>query len=158
MQDVNRIPAEVIKQHSLSSSAQRSSAPSQPQSSTHGSTDSSPAELLSDSATNGSTDSSPADLPSKLHQLSIAGPSSTEQQHSASVSRSQATDTKEPTAASTDGSHSQQQASDQRVDHQQALSDQRCGLKHCTQSEAGQIPVPVISIAGWDESPVSVSC
>ena len=161
MQDVNAIPAEVIKRHSLSSCAAASH----------------PHKLSS----NGEPASSGTGLTSDLQQLNLAPPLGIDTK-SVSPHTSEEVEPGRPATAEMPNrpDHSQDShqdkpeaegavllsddgvktgAEDLGEARQQLSSDQAC---HVTQlpefdAKAEQIEVPVISIAGWDESPVSVS-
>ena len=160
MQDVSAIPAEVIKQHSLSScaSASHSHKPS----------------------SNSKPASSRTDLPSDLQQLNLAPPSGSDTK-SVSPHTSEAVEPGRPATAEMPNRPDQSQeshqdkpeaegavlqsdggvttrAGDQEEAHQQLSSDQTCDVTQLADSDAKakRVEVPAISIAGWDESPVSV--
>jgi len=160
VQDVNAIPAEVIKQHSLSSCA----------------TASHPHE----SSSNSKPASSGNGLPSDLQQLDLAPPLGNDTK-SVSPHTSQAVEPGRHATAEVPNRRDQSQdshqdkpeaegavlqsdggvktgAEDQEEAHQQLSSDQACHLTQLPESDAKaeQVQVPAISIAGWDESPVSV--
>lgn len=160
MQDVNAIPAEVIKQHSLSSCA----------------TASHPHE----SSSNSKPASSGNGLPSDLQQLDLAPPLGNDTK-SVSPHTSQAVEPGRHATAEVPNRRDQSQdshqdkpeaegavlqsdggvktgAEDQEEAHQQLSSDQACHVTQLPESDAKaeQVQVPAISIAGWDESPVSV--
>lgn len=167
MQDVNAIPAEVIKQHSLSSCATASHSHK--------------------SSSNSKPASSGTDLPSDLQQLNLAPPSGSDTK-SLSPHTSEAVESGRPATAEMPNRPDQHQesrqekpeaegavlqsdngiqtavstvqtgAEDQGEAHQQLSCDQTCHAAQLPESaaKAEQIEVPAISIAGWDESPVSV--
>ncbi len=160
MQDVNAIPAEVIKRHSLSSCA----------------TASHPHKTSS----NGKPASSGTDLPSDLQQLNLAPPLSNDTK-SVSPHTSEAIEPGKAATGEMPDRPDQSQEShqdkpeaegavlqsdggvkagleDQEEAHQQLCSDQACHVTQLPESDAKaqQVGVPAISIAGWDESPVSV--
>lgn len=160
MQDVNAIPAEVIKQHSLSNCA----------------TASHPHE----SSSNSKPASSGNGLPSDLQQLDLAPPLGNDTK-SVSPHTSQAVEPGRHATAEVPNRRDQSQdshqdkpeaegavlqsdggvktgAEDQEEAHQQLSSDQACHVTQLPESDAKaeQVQVPAISIAGWDESPVSV--
>lgn len=160
MQDVNAIPAEVIKQHSLSSCA----------------TASHPHE----SSSNSKPASSGNGLPSDLQQLDLAPPLGNDTK-SVSPHTSQAVEPGRHATAEVPNRRDQSQdshqdkpeaegavlqsdggvktgAEDQEEALQQLSSDQACHVTQLPESDAKaeQVQVPAISIAGWDESPVSV--
>lgn len=167
VQDVNSIPAEVIKQHSLSSSTQAQ----QPRSSS-----------------NGTTDSSSAGLPDKLQQLNLAassgadtravsphtsqavqpgtavaaevqnGPSHCQPDRTGQAPTGDAPHQAETSApSSADTQAGQGGAADRPQQDQQHSSGQASGAVQPAEATTRQTPVPSVSIAGWDESPVSVS-
>ncbi len=160
MQDVNVIPAEVIKQHSLSScaTAPHSHKPS----------------------SNGKPASSGTGLPSDLQQLNLAPPSGSDSK-SVSPHTSEAVEPGRPATAEMPNGPDQHRGShqdkpeaegavlqsddgvktgteDQEEADQQLTSDQTCHVMQLPKSDAKaeQVEVPAISITGWDESPVSV--
>ena len=160
MQDVNAIPAEVIKQHSLSSCAT--------------------APRPRESSSNGEPASSGTGLPSELQQLNLAPPSGIDSK-SVSPHTSEAVQPGRPATAEmphrpdhSQDSHQDKpeaegavllpddgvttRAGDQEEAHQQLSSDQACHVMQLPEfdTKAEQIGVPAISIVGWDESPVSV--
>ena len=160
MQDVNAIPAEVIEQHSLSSCA---------------------AALHShESSSNDKLASSNNGLPSELQQLNLAPPLGNDTK-SVSPHTSEAVEPGRPATAEMSNRPDQHQeshqdkpeaagavlqsddgvqegAEDQGEARQQLSSDQACHVTqlHESDAKAEQVEVPAISIAGWDESPVSV--
>ena len=161
MQDVNAIPAEVIKQHSLSSCAT--------------------APRPHESSSNGEPASSGTGLTSDLQQLNLAPPSGIDSK-SVSPHTSEDVEPGRPATAEVpnrpdqcqESNHDKPEAegavllSDDGVKtgaedlgeaHQQLSSDRACHVTQLPESDtkAEQIEVPAISIAGWDESPVSVS-
>jgi hypothetical protein len=160
VQDVNAIPAEVIKQHSLSSCAT--------------------ASHRHESSSNSKPASSGNGLPSDLQQLDLAPPLGNDTK-SVSPHTSQAVEPGRHATAEVPNRRDQSQdshqdkpeaegavlhsdggvktgAEDQEEAHQQLSSDQTCDVTQLADSDekAKRVEVPAISIAGWDESPVSV--
>lgn len=167
VQDVNSIPAEVIRHHSLSSSAHTR----QPHSSSHGTTDSSNAGLpdklqqLNLAAASGSDTrsvsphTSQAVQPGKAAAAKVQnGPSHCQPDSIVQAPTSDATHLAETSApSSADTETGQAGAADRPQSDQQHMSGQASDAVQPADAKARQTPVPSVSIAGWDESPVSVS-
>ncbi len=149
MQDVNAIPAEVIKQHSLSSCAT--------------------ASHLHKPSSNGKPASSGNDLPSDLQQLNLAPPPGNDTK-AVSPHTSEAVEPGTPATAEVPNRPDQCEGSRQNEAAGAILQsvgggesgaedqDQACRVTQLAEcdAKAEQVGVPAISIAGWDESPVSV--
>ena len=175
MQDVNRISQDVIKHHSLSRSTLSSSSSQQSidSESDHSSVSNLPAKLqhLNVAAPASRDTHTSADSPAETTQASRATAADTNNMHSSHKSTNLQLQT--DSALATDSSIQQATDGDQvevaaqsgaetgaaadNAPQQSPMPDQAAALLQPTALKSPQIKVPAISIAGWDESPVSVS-
>lgn len=169
MQDVNRISQDVIKHHSLSRSILSSSSSQQSidSESDHSSVSNLPAKLqhLSVAAPASRDTHTWADSPAETTQASRATAADTNNMHSphkstnlqlqTDSSMQQDADDDQVEVAAQSGAETGAAADD--APQQSPVPDQAAALLQPTALKSPQIKVPAISIAGWDESPVSVS-
>ena len=169
LQDVNRITDEVIQQHSLSRLSPNSLVATSTQAAVPSNTD------------------GVAELPFKIQQLDLASQQSPHSAtapppalHTPQASSTIPDETTEEPAQVADAvlrhqlPASRKAVSSQEQQHQSesapaeldsnaagaegASAAHKPAAKQCIEKESKQLPVPCVSIAGWEESPVSVGC